>query len=123
MVWNEAYRLLRVKNLEPHTLFHGYHGSRALPQDKTLRAVKRQVWNPGKKGKSPGFISGWHVLDTKQECTEYLKRFTAKDDIVVCRVGITGVRDKPRSKVILADYMIIDSLDWAIALQEHGYCD
>jgi hypothetical protein len=113
-----AWRLLRVKNGEPHTLFHAFHGSRKLPQDKVLRAVEGQVWNPGKKGKSPGFISGWHVLPTKEECVEYLKRFTAKDDIVVCRVMVAIPREKPRSKVTLARYMKIDSLDWATALQE-----
>jgi len=117
----EAYRLLRVKNGKPHTLFHGFHGSRELVQDKVLCAVEKHVWNPGKKGKSPGFTSGWHVLPTKRECVEYLERFTAKNDIVVCRVTIGVPRVKPRSKVYLARYMKIDSLDWATALQEYGH--
>lgn len=116
-----AYRLLRVRNGKPCTLFHGYHGSRELPQDKWLRAVKRQVWNPGKKGKSPGFTSGWHILPSKEECVDYLKRFTAKDDIVVCRVEVKVLREKPRSKVTLCDHMKINSIDWATALQEYGY--
>jgi hypothetical protein len=121
MVLREAYRLLRVKDGKPCTLFHGFHGSRVLTQDKLLKAVEHHVWNPGKKGKSPGFVSGWHVLPTKQECVDYLERFTAKDDIVVCRVLIAVSREKPRSKVYLARYMKIDSFDWAIALQEYGY--
>ena len=121
MITTDAYRLLRVKDGKPHTLFHGFHGSRCLPQDKLLRAVERQVWNPGKKGKSPGFISGWHVLPTKKQCVKYLERFTAKDDIVVCRVIVAQPRYKPRSKVFLARYMKIDSLDWATALQEYGH--
>ena len=116
----EAYRLLRVKNGKPHTLFHGFHGSRTLVQDKLLKAVERHVWNPGKKGKSPGFTSGWHVLATKEQCTNYLERFTAKDDIVVCRVTVGIPRYKPRSKVFLARYMKIDSLDWATAVEEYG---
>lgn len=120
MIMTPAYRLLRVKDGRPHTLFHGFHGSRELTQDKALRATERQVWNPGKKNKSPGFISGWHVLPTKQQCVDYLDRFTAKDDIVTCRVTVGVLREKPRSKVFLARYMKIDSLDWATALQEHG---
>jgi len=120
MIMVESYRLLRVKNGRPHTLFHGHHGSRELAQDKNLRAVERQVWNPGKKGKSPGFISGWHVLPTKEACVKYLERFVAKDDIVVCRVTVGVPRYKPRSKVFLARYMKIDSLDWATAVQEYG---
>jgi hypothetical protein len=100
-----AYRLLRVKDGQPHTLFHGHCGSR----------------NPGKKGKSPGFTSGWHVLPTKEQCVDYLGRFKDTSDIVVCRVTINRVREKPRSKVFLSKYMKIDSYDWAIALQEHGH--
>ena len=119
MIWMESYRLLRVKDKQPHTLFHGYHGSRKLPQDKKLRAVERPVCNPGKKTNQ--FISGWHVLPTKEQCVKYLDRFTAKDDIVVCRVTVACPRYKPRSKVFLARYIKIDSLDWGTALQEHGY--
>jgi hypothetical protein len=116
----EAYRLLRVKNGRPHTLFHGFHGSRQLAQDKILRAVERQVRNPGKK-LGPTFLSGWHVLPTKEECVLYLRRFKNVDDIVICRVGAAPLRDKPRSKVKLAKYMMINSFDWAVALQEYGH--
>lgn len=116
----EAYRLLRVKKGKPHTLFHGFHGSRELPQDKVIRAVERPVRNPGKKD-GPEFISGWHVLPTKEECVDYLRRFKDTSDIVVCRVYIAFPREKPRSKVHLARYLKIDSLDWATALQEYGH--
>lgn len=116
----EAYRLLRVKDGKPHTLFHGFHGSRQLAQDKVLRAVKRPVQNPGKKN-GRVFTSGWHVLPTKGECLDYLTRFKDTSDLVVCRVGVAVTREKPGSVVTLADYMKIDSLDWATALQEHGH--
>jgi len=120
MMMREAYRLLRVKDKKPHTLFHGFHGSRALPQDKVLRAVERPVRNPGKKtGRE--FISGWHVLPTKGECVDYLTRFKNHADLVVCRVWIAVPREKPGSKVRLSRYLKIDSLDWATALQEHGH--
>jgi hypothetical protein len=122
MLAEEAWRLLRVKNGKPHTLFHGFHGSRELVQDKMLRAVERQVWNPGKKGNGPGFTSGWHVIADKGECEEYLTRFTAKDDIVVCRVIVWEAKPKPRatSNVQLARFMRIDSLDWAKAVESSG---
>lgn len=121
LIMKEAWRLLRVKNGQPHTLFHGFHGSRQLVQDKTLRAVERQVWNPGKRGKGPGFISGWHVIADKSECEDYLLRFTSDDDMVVCRVTAGVLSDKPRatSNVQLARYMRIDSFDWAKALETH----
>lgn len=116
----EAYRILRVKDGKPHTLFHGFHGSRELPQDKVLRAVERPVTNPGKKG-GRVFTSGWHVLPTKEECLDYLTRFKDHSDLVVCRVWIAIPREKPGSKVHLSRYLKIDSLDWGTALQEYGH--
>ena len=108
-----AFRLLRVgPNGEPKTLFHGYHGSRTLPCDKTLRAVERTVQNPGSGTNT--FLSGWHVLKTWKECEQYLERFTADNDIVVARVWAACMRDKPRarSNIQLASYMKIKSLEW-----------
>jgi hypothetical protein len=122
MKLQEAWRLLRVKDGEPHTLFHGFHGSRKLVRDKLLKAVQRDVWNPGKRGRGiPPFTSGWHVLLDREECEAYLDRFTNKDDIVLCRVWVTGLRDKPRatSSVKLANHMKIKSIDWAKVLHEY----
>jgi hypothetical protein len=116
-----AYRLLRVKDGQPHTLFHGLNGSRKLPQDKVLTAEKKHVWNPGKKGKSPGFMSGWHVLPSKHLTEDYIQRFKDHSDLVICRVFVDEFRDKPRSIVKLARKMMIISEDWTTALQEHGH--
>ncbi len=111
-----AYRLLRVKRANPWTLFHKFHGSRQLPYNKELRAIEEQVWNPGKKEKGPGFISGWHVILDRDECVEYLQRFTDKSDIVIVKVHVARLRPKPRatSNVHLARYMKIDVWDWAL---------
>lgn len=114
-----AWRLLRVRNGEPCTLFHGWQGTRTLPLDLELTAEVKDVRNPGKKT-GPTFESGWHVLMSKEACVEYLKRFKAKDDIVVCRVDVAGIRQKPRSKVILARKMLIWEADWEAALYESG---
>lgn len=114
-----AWRLLRVRDGQPCTLFHGWQGSRTLPMDYVLTAERKDVRNPGKK-KGPTFLSGWHVLMSKEECVEYLKRFKAKDDIVVCRVDVHGLRPKPRSKVTLAREMRIWEADWEAALYERG---
>jgi len=115
MILKPAWRLLRVKNADPWTLFHGFHGSRRLPYNKELRAIETQVWNPGKKGQGPGFISGWHVILDRDECIDYLKRFTDKSDLIVAKVYVARLRKKPRatSNVHLARYMKIDAWDWA----------
>lgn len=117
----EAYRLLRVKDGKPYTLFHGNYGSRLLKQDVVLTAEKKHVWNPGKKGKSPGFTSGWHVLSAKHLVEDYIRRFKDHSDLVICRVFVDEFRNKPRSDVKLARQMLIQSEDWATALQEHGH--
>ncbi len=109
-----AFRLLRVgPNGEPRTLFHGFHGSRTLPQDKMLRAVEKTVQNTGSGTNT--YLSGWHVLKTWGECEEYLKRFTADDDIVIARVWAACMRRKPRARsdIQLASYMKIKSVEWA----------
>lgn len=120
MILKEAWRLLRVNRGQPCTLFHGWHGTRCLPLDKMLRAVEEQVWNPGTR-RGPGFVSGWHVLFSQEECEEYLERFSACGDIVVGRITVACIRGKPRatSNVRLARYMRIDSADWTKALQNH----
>jgi hypothetical protein len=106
-----------VRKGQPCTLFHGYLGTRTLPLGHILVAEEKEVRNPGKK-KGPTFRSGWHILLSKEECVEYLKRFKAKDDIVVCRVEVSGMRQKPRSKVTLAHTMCIRKEDWEAALYE-----
>jgi len=62
------------------------------------------------------------VLFNKGECEEYLRRFTACDDIVVTRVWVSCCKPKPRatSNVQLARYMKVDSFDWAVALETNG---
>lgn len=108
------FRLLRVgPNGEPRTLFHSFHGSRTLAQDKMLRAVEETVQNPGSGTNT--FLSGWHVLSTWKECDKYLERFTHDDDIVIARVWAACLRPKPRARgnIQLARYMKIRSVEWA----------
>ena len=112
-----AFRLLRVgPGGEPKTLFHGFHGSRTLALDKTLRAVEKTVCNPGAiPSESNSYLSGWHVLKTWAGCEEYLERFKTGDDIVVARVWAACMRPKPRARgeILLASYMKIKSVEWA----------
>lgn len=122
MMLAEAWKLFRVGNGQPYTLFHAHHGVCHLPLNEVLTAVERQVWNPGKR-RGPGFISGWHVLFDKEECEEYLERFSEYPEcghrrIVVARISVARTRAKPRatSNVRLARYMRITSEDWAKAI-------
>jgi hypothetical protein len=111
----EAYRILENVNGRPHTLFHGLAGRRALPLDIVLRADVKPVTNPGKK-EGKVFQSGFHVLLSKEECLDYLTRFKANRDLRVVKVYVDATRQKPRSKVTLAEFMEIKSEDWQAAI-------
>jgi hypothetical protein len=111
-----AYRVFRIsREGRPQTLFHGWWGSRTLLLDVDLEAQVRPVTNPGKKGKGRVFQSGWHVVTETEALWKYLRRFKRTDDLVVCRVRVDGVRQKPGSGVLLADTMVIHSYDWSKA--------
>lgn len=111
-----AYRVFRVgTDNRPATLFHGWWGNRTLPLDMELEAEIRPVTNPGKAGTGRVFQSGWHVVPERQDIQAYLRRFKRPQDLVVCKVYVGGVREKPGSKVLLADKMVIYSKDWAYA--------
>ena len=114
-----AYRVFRTSRYGgPTTLFHGWWGSRALPLDEELGAEKRLVTNPGKSG-GRRFTSGWHVVPERKDIAYYIRRFKHPEDLVVCKVYVGGVREKPGSRVLLADTMLIDSKDWRNACKAH----
>lgn len=104
-----AYRIFECKDNKPHTLFHGYEGSRSLPLNKWLKAINKPVTNPG-GGKV--FTSGFHVCLSCDDILSYIKRFTSNRKYVICKVKVKQTRPKPGSKVTLADKMYIDSTDW-----------
>lgn len=113
-----AWRLLRVSGNQPQTLFHGWRGSRKLPLDKELPAVRSWRWNPGKK-KGPGFFCGWHVAKSRDEIETYRQqRFKRPEELVVCRVWVNEMEPKPRasSGICLADKMLIRGDDWSQAM-------
>jgi len=114
----EAYRIFERRNGQPCTLFHGLGGSRTLPIDTWLDAERKQVSNPGKRSRGLTFMSGFHCCRTEAEAYEYACRFKpGKRDLVICRVLVDGVREKPRARaeVLLADRMMVTAKDWADA--------
>ncbi len=114
----EVYRLFR-KAQKPQTLFHGVNGSRTMPTDIWIDAEIREVRNPGTKT-GPTYLSGFHVGRTREEVVRYIKRFKQPDELVVCKVYVSNLRPKPRSKsnIYLADSMLILKQEWEQALGE-----
>jgi len=110
------YRLLRSKNGRPYTLFHGIEGSRSIILDQLHTAEKKKV-RDGSKGTL--YISGFHVMETPEECAEYLNKFRYDSDIVIARIEVFGeLRPKThsRAKVLLADSMLLTIVDWHKAI-------
>ena len=63
------------------TLFHGLNGSRTLSKNVWLKAVEKMVGDGTSKTR---YLSGFHILKTKEECEEYLTYFkTEKNRVIV----------------------------------------
>jgi hypothetical protein len=118
-----AYRLFRLKESKPEVLFHSFDvngkKTKQVPLNEWMQAEEKQSWNPGKK-EGPGFISGWHIVLSKDECIEYLKKFKNTEDIRICKVLVKDIRPKPRSKVTLAKWMFLPKKDWDETIKYFG---
>jgi len=101
----KAYKIVEVVNGEIKTLFHGLNGSRTIPTGEWLKADMKMV----KDGTSnTTYLSGWHVLPTKKDCEDYMKRFTRRIDllqIVECEVENIWKKEHSLSPVLLAEYI------------------
>ena len=106
----KAYKIVEQHGLHLKTLFHGLDGSRTLPYGRWLTAVKKPV----KDGTSKTtYLSGWHVLKTRDAAKDYLRAFTKRLDILkIVPVDVRGeVRRKEhsRSEVYLVDEIKLHS--------------
>jgi hypothetical protein len=78
------------------TLFHGLNGSRTIPKEVWLTAVEKMV----KDGTSKtSYLSGFHILESKEDCVEYLKYFkTEKNRVLVPCLAGGNIRPKSHSR-------------------------
>lgn len=98
---NIYYRIVELKNGEPHSLFHGTNRSRALPVGEWIEAEKKMV----RDGAGKWYLSGFHVMPTLEEANEYFQIFKKKENRVIVPCEAEGLRPKEhsRSRVYLAD--------------------
>ena len=98
-----CFKIIEYENDQIKTLFHGLNGSRTMPTDKWLTAVKKRV----KDGTSKTtYLSGWHILLNIEECEDYLLKFTKRlDKLKIVECEARGLRPKTHSpdNVWLAD--------------------
>lgn len=100
------YKLVDIRDGEPCTLFHGIDGSRTMPTGQWIKADKKQVRDGSS---STTYLSGLHVLETRQEALDYLKKFKHTDQKGIAKCYCRGLRPKSHSRdnVWLADEMKI----------------
>ena len=122
-----AYRIVEIKDGKVKPLFHGIRGRREFPLDTWVKADMKMV----KDGSSTfTYLSGFHVLRTKQEAEKFFSTmFRIKKDryIIPCYV-LGGFRRKhPKGKKglravsWLVDYIYINSHDIEMVIRESEY--
>lgn len=100
------YKLIDIRDGEPCTLFHGIDGSRTMPTDEWVKAVKKPVSDGSS---STTYTSGLHVLETRQQALDYLEKFkyTSQKGIATCYCRGLRPKEHSRDNVWLADEMKI----------------
>ena len=81
---------------EYKTLFHGVNGSRKLIKNKWLTAVEKMVGDGTSKTR---YLSGFHILESYDECVTYLTYFkTPKNRVIVPCLAKGNIRPKSHSR-------------------------
>lgn len=99
----DYYKIVDVVDGNVRTLFHGLNGSKTIPRKEWLKADRKLVRDGTSK---TWYESGWHILETKKECEEYLKKFTHVEhkQILKCKArGEIRPKEHSPSNVFLAD--------------------
>lgn len=112
-----VFRLVRVKDDKPHTLFHGINRSTTIPLNRWVEAERKMVRDGGN---TTPYVSGFHVLMSRQACEDYLTKFKNTKDLVIVECEAVELRQKlhSRSPVYLAGAMRISEQNWQTALSE-----
>jgi hypothetical protein len=104
----QAYKIVETHNTDVKTLFHGVAGSRTITPGTWIKAEEKLV----KDGTSKTtYLSGWHVLLTKEDAEDYMKVFTTRRELLkIVPVKVKNIRPKvhSRSPVFLVKYMMLE---------------
>ena len=82
-----GYRVVEIRNGKVMSLFHGTNGSREIYLNIWNAADKKPVQDGS--GKKNRYISGWHFLQSREECEKFFdKMFRVKKNryVVLCIV-------------------------------------
>lgn len=101
------YRIVDVDGDNFKSLFHSVmNGRRLMPKNQWIKAIKRIGWE-GANGTK--YRTGFHVLETLEECQAYAKKFKIKDRRRIISLHCKGLHPKKHSasSVLLADAIYI----------------
>jgi hypothetical protein len=101
-----AYKIVeKLENNEYKFLFHNRKSS--FKKGDNLKAIKKIVYESydKKTRKKKLYLSGIHVIETKELCLKYLKRFKNLSNKTIILCEIKNWRRKPKGNpgVLLAD--------------------
>lgn len=107
-----AYRICERRGDKLMTLFHPLNGTRVLPVGQWLNADIKPV-RDGSRRTAKEYISGFHVLQSKNECRAFIKKFRAPRDLVMVKCEVDGIRRKihSRENVLLVDKIKLISVE------------
>lgn len=90
------------------TLFHGVNGSKVLEKGKWLTADIKIV-SDGKLSRDTNYLSGWHIIDGKENAEKYLNRFkdSSNKKIVECYAKNIRKKEHSKSEVYLSEELYI----------------
>ena len=106
-----AYKIVEKYNGGIRALFHGTNGTRHFPIGEWMTA---QIRENAKDGTSKNtYRSGYHVLESYDDCVNYLSNFKRRlDDLVIVKVECDGEfweKSQSKSNVLLVEKMKIIS--------------
>ena len=81
------YKIVDIGKGNMKTLFHGRSGSRIIPQSQWLQAEMKLVKDGSSK---TTYLSGWHVMNSVQECVDYLVKFKHTENKAIIRCKVKG---------------------------------
>jgi hypothetical protein len=98
------YKIVDVIGGQIKTLYHGNNGSKTLQPKKWLKSQQRIA-------KKYGYITGWNIIPTHEECIEYLKLFKKLENKQIVKCQAKDVWEKPTKNkvtVLLAKEIFIE---------------
>lgn len=105
------FKIVKQENGQLKTVHFALNKSRKIPWDKWIKAEKKIITDGGGGTK---YISGIHVLATKEDAENYMRHFRKDREllkIVPCYAMGVRIKKHSREKVYLANRILIPNFE------------